>query len=87
VWLVRLVLPIWRELRKIAGGLDKYDFEKLVREFLQGEKPIGEDIRIKMSEKREEGYREISITRVYRKPLDVKETWQRLVRQLAEELQ
>jgi hypothetical protein len=42
---------------------------------------------VKTSEKKEEGYREISITRVYKKPLDAKEVWEGIVRQMAEKLQ
>jgi len=87
VWLLRLLLPVWRELRRIVFALDNFDFDKLARQFLNGEKPLAETIDVKVSEKKEEGYREISITRIYKKPLDAKEVWEGIVRQMAEKLQ
>ena len=87
VWLLRLLLPVWRELRRIVFALDHYDFDKLAKQFLSNEKPLAEAVDIKVSEKKEEGYREITITRVYKKPLDVKEIQEGIVRQMAEKLQ
>jgi hypothetical protein len=87
VWLLRLLLPVWQTLRKVVFALDHYDFDKLARQFLNGEKPLAEAVDVKVSEKKEEGYREITITRVYKKPLDGKEVWEGIVRQMAERLQ
>jgi len=87
VWLLRLLFPVWRELRRIVFALDHYDFDKLAKQFLSNEKPLAEAVDIKVSEKKEEGYREITITRVYKKPLDVKEIQEGIVRQMAEKLQ
>jgi hypothetical protein len=87
VWLLRLLLSVWRTLRKVVFALDHYDFDKLVRQFLNGEKPVAEAVDIKVSEKKEEGYREISIIRTYKKPLDPREIQENFVRQMAEKLQ
>jgi hypothetical protein len=87
IWLLRLLIPIWQTLRKVVFALDHYDFDKLARQFLDNEKPLAESVIVKTSEKKEEGYREISITRVYKKPLDAKEVWEGIVRQMAEKLQ
>ena len=87
VWLLRLLLPVWRELRRIVFALDHYDFDKLAKQFLSNEKPLAEAVDIKVSEKKEEGYREITITRVYKKPLDAREIQENFVRQMAERLQ
>jgi len=87
VWLLRLLFPVWRELRRIVFALDNFDFDKLARQFLNGEKPLAETIDVKVSEKKEEGYREITVTRVYKKPLDAKEIQEGFVRQMAEKLQ
>jgi hypothetical protein len=87
VWLLRLLLPVWRELRRIVFALDHYDFDKLAKQFLSNEKPLAEAVDVKVSEKKEEGYREITVTRVYKKPLDVKEIQEGFVRQMAEKLQ
>jgi hypothetical protein len=87
VWLLRLLFPVWRELRRIVFALDHYDFDKLARQFLSNEKPLAETIDVKVSEKKEEGYRELTVTRVYKKPLDAKEVWEGIVRQMAEKLQ
>jgi hypothetical protein len=87
IWLVRLLIPIWQTLRRIVFALDHYDFDKLARQFLNGEKPLAETIDVKISEKKEEGYRELTVTRVYKKPLDAKEVWEGVVRQMAEKLQ
>jgi hypothetical protein len=62
VWLLRLLLPVWRELRRIVFALDHYDFDRLINQFLNGEKPVAEAVDIKVSEKKEEGYREITVT-------------------------
>jgi len=87
VWLLRLLLPVWRELRRIVFALDHYDFDKLAKQFLNGEKPLAEAVDIKVSEKKEEGYRELTVTRVYKKPLDPREIQENFVRQMAEKLQ
>jgi hypothetical protein len=87
VWLLRLLLPVWRELRRIVFALDHYDFDKLAKQFLSNEKPLAEAVDIKVSEKKEEGYRELTVTRVYKKPLDPREIQENFVRQMAEKLQ
>ena len=87
VWLLRLLIPIWQTLRKVVFALDHYDFDKLAKQFLSNEKPLAETIDVKVSEKRDEGYRELTVTRVYKKPLDAKEVWEGVVRQMAERLQ
>jgi hypothetical protein len=87
VWLLRLLIPVWRELRRIVFALDNYDFDKLAKQFLGNEKPLAETIDVKVSEKREEGYRELTVTRVYKKPLDPREIQENFVRQMAEKLQ
>jgi len=87
VWLLRLLFPVWRELRRIVFALDHYDFDKLTKQFLNGEKPLAETIDMKVSEKKEEGYRELTVTRVYKKPLDPREIQENFVRQMAERLQ
>jgi hypothetical protein len=87
VWLLRLLIPIWQTLRKVVFALDHYDFDKLAKQFLNGEKPLAESVVVKTSEKKEEGYREISIIRTYKKPLDPREIQENFVRQMAEKLQ
>jgi hypothetical protein len=87
VWLLRLLLPVWRELRRIVFALDHYDFDEISKKFLSGEKPLAETIDVKVSEKKEEGYRELTVTRVYKKPLDPREIQEGIVRQMAEKLQ
>jgi len=87
VWLLRLLIPVWQTLRKIVFVLDQYDFDKLAKEFLSNEKPLAETIDVKVSEKKEEGYKELTVTRVYRKPLDPREIQEGFVRQMAERLQ
>jgi len=87
IWLLRLLIPIWQTLRKVVFALDNFDFNEVSRKFLNNEKPLAENVIVKTSEKKEEGYREISITRVYKKPLDAKEVWEGIVRQMAEKLQ
>ena len=87
VWLLRLLYPVWRELRDIAFALDNYDFEKLTQQFLNGEKPLSETIHIKTTENKEEGYKEVIITRAYKRPLDPREVQENFVRQMAEKLQ
>jgi len=87
VWLLRLLIPVWQTLRKVVFALDQYDFDKLAERFLSNEKPLAETIDVKVSEKREEGYRELTVTRVYKKPLDAKDVWKGVVRQMAQEMQ
>jgi len=87
IWLVRLLIPIWQTLRKVVFALDNYDFDKLAKQFLSNEKPLAESVVVKTSEKKEEGYREISIIRTYKKPLDPREIQENFVRQMAEKLQ
>jgi len=87
VWLLRLLIPIWQTLRKVVFVLDQYDFDKLAKQFLSNEKPVAETIDVKVSEKKEEGYKELTVTRVYRKPLDPREIQENFVRQMAERLQ
>ena len=87
VWLLRLIIPVWQTLRKVVFAMDHYDFDKLARQFLSNEKPLSETIDVKVSEKKEEGYRELTVTRVYRKPLDPREIQENFVRQMAERLQ
>ena len=87
VWLLRLLIPIWQTLRKVVFVLDQYDFDKLAKQFLSNEKPVAETIDVKVSEKKEEGYKELTVTRVYRKPLDPREIQENFVRQMAEKLQ
>jgi len=87
VWLLRLLIPVWQTLRKVVFVLDQYDFDKLAKEFLSNEKPVAETIDIKVSEKQEEGYKELTVTRVYKKPLDPREIQENFVRQMAERLQ
>jgi len=87
IWLVRLLIPIWQTLRKVVFALDHYDFDKLARQFLGNEKPLAESVSIKVSEKKEEGYKEILITKIYKKPLDAREIQENIVRLTAMELQ
>ena len=87
VWLLRLLIPVWQTLRKVVFALDHYDFDKLARQFLGNEKPLAESVVVKTSQKEREGYREISIIRTYKKPLDTKEIQENFVRQMAEKLQ
>ena len=87
VWLLRLLIPVWQTLRKVVFALDQYDFDKLAKEFLSNEKPVAETIDIKVSEKQEEGYKELIVTRTYKKPLDPREIQENFVRQMAERLQ
>ena len=87
VWLLRLLIPVWQTLRKVVFALDHYDFDKLARQFLGNEKPLAESVVVKTSQKEGEGYREISIIRTYKKPLDAKDIQEGFVRQMAERLQ
>jgi len=48
---------------------------------------VAETIDVKVSEKKEEGYKELTVTRVYKRPLNVKEIQEGFVRQMAERLQ
>jgi hypothetical protein len=87
VWLLRLLIPVWRYLQKTVFALDNFDFDRLLNQFLNGEKPVSETIHIKTSENKEEGYKEIIVTRIYKKPLDPREIQENFVRQMAEKLQ
>jgi len=87
IWLLRLLIPIWQTLRRVVFALDQYDFDRLAKQFLGNEKPVAESVVVKTMEKKEEGYREISIIRTYKKPLDAKEIQENFVRQMAEKLQ
>jgi len=87
VWLLRLLIPIWQTLRKVVFALDNFDFDEVSRKFLNNEKPLAETIDVKVSEKRDEGYKELTVTRVYKKPLDPREIQENFVRQMAEKLQ
>jgi hypothetical protein len=87
VWLLRLLIPIWRTLQKVMTVVDNYDFDRLAKQFLNDQKPLSETVQIKVQENKEEGYKEIAVTRVYMKPLDVKEVWEGVVRQMAQEMQ
>ena len=87
VWLLRLLIPIWQTLRKVVFALDNFDFDEVSRKFLNNEKPLAETIDVKVSEKRDEGYKELTMTRVYKKPLDPREIQENFVRQMAEKLQ
>jgi hypothetical protein len=87
VWLLRLLIPVWQTLRKVVFALDNFDFDEVSRKFLSNEKPLAETIDVKVSEKKEEGYRELTVTRVYKKPLDPREIQEGFVRQMAEKLQ
>jgi hypothetical protein len=87
IWLLRLLLPVWRYLQKVVFVVDEYDFGRLINQFLNGEKPMSETIHVKASENKEEGYKEIVITRTYKKPLDPREIQENFVRQMAEKLQ
>ncbi len=87
VWLLWLLIPVWKTLRKVVFALDHFDFERLVRQFLDGERPLAENVSIKVSENKEEGYKELTVTRIYKKPLDAKEIQENFVRQMAKEMQ
>jgi hypothetical protein len=87
VWLLRLIIPVWQTLRKVVFAMEHYDFDRLVNQFLNGEKPLSETIHIKTTENKEEGYKEIIITRAYKRPLDPREVQENFVRQMAEKLQ
>jgi hypothetical protein len=67
-------------------AVDQYDFDRLARQFLGDEKPVSETIHVKM-ENKEEGCKEIIVTRAYKRPLDPKEIQENFVRQMAEKLQ
>jgi hypothetical protein len=87
VWLLWLLIPIWRTLRKVMSAVDNFNFDRLAKEFLNGEKPLAESINVKVSENKEEGYKEITVVRSYKKPLDPREIQENIVRQMAKELQ
>ena len=87
IWLLRLLIPIWQTLRKVVFALDNFDFDEISKRFLSNEKPLAESVVVKTSEKKEEGYRELTVTRIYRKPLDPREIQANFVRQMAEKLQ
>jgi hypothetical protein len=86
IWLLRLLIPMWRTLKKVMSSVDQFDFDKLASQFLNGE-PMAESIHIKTTENKEEGYKEIVVTRTYKKPLDAKEVREGIVRQMAQEMQ
>ncbi len=87
IWLLRLLIPIWRTLRKVMSAVDNFDFDRLTKQFLGDERPLAETVDVKVSENKEEGYRELVVTRIYKKPLDPKEIQESFVRQMAKELQ
>ncbi len=87
VWLLRLLIPLWRKLQEIVFALDNFDFDRLAKQFLNGEKPLAETVNIKVSENKEEGYKEITVVRTFKKPLDPREIQENFVRQMAEKLQ
>jgi hypothetical protein len=87
VWLLRLLIPVWQTLRKVVFVVDQYDFDRLVNQFLNGEKPLSETIHIKTTENKEEGYKEVIITRAYKRQLDPREIQENFVRQMAKKLQ
>jgi len=87
VWLLRLLFTVWRTFQKIVFTLDDFDFERLARQYLNGETPLSESVNVRVSENKEEGYKEITVTKTYRKPLDAKEAWEGIVKQMAQELQ
>ena len=87
VWLLRLLIPVWRTLKKVMSSVDQFDFDKLANQFLNGEKPLAESIHIKTTENKEENYKEIVVVRSFKRPLDPKEIQENFVRQMAEKLQ
>ncbi len=87
LWLLWLLIPVWRTLRKVFSAVDRFDFDELTKHFLNGERPLAETVDVRVSEKKEEGYRELTITRIYKRPLDPREIQESYVRQLAKELQ
>jgi hypothetical protein len=87
VWLLRLLIPIWRTLQKVMTVVDNYDFDRLAKQFLNDQKPLSETVQIKVQEKKEEGYKELTVIKMYKKPLDAKEVWEGVVRQMAQEMQ
>jgi hypothetical protein len=87
VWLLRLLIPVWQTLKKVLIAVDQYDFDRLARQFLSDEKPVSETIHVKTTENKEEGCKEIIVTRAYKRPLDPKEIQENFVRQMAEKLQ
>ncbi len=87
IWLLWLLIPVWKTLRKVVFALDNFDFDRLVKQFLDGEKPLAESVSVKLSEKKEEGYKEITVVRTFKKPLDPREIQENFVRQMAKEMQ
>jgi hypothetical protein len=87
IWLLRLLIPMWRKLKKVMGEVDKFDFDKLAKEFLGDKTPLAESVNIKVSENKEEDYKEITVVRSFKRPLDPKEVQEGVVRQMAKELQ
>jgi hypothetical protein len=87
VWLLRLLLPVWRGLRQIVFALDNFDFDKLTKQFLNDQRPLTETIHVVAKGNKEEGYKEIVITRSFKKPLDAAEVREGIVRQMAQEMQ
>ena len=87
IWLLRLLIPVWRTLKKVMSSVDQFDFDKLANQFLNGEKPLSESIHIKTAENKQDDYKEIVVVRSYKKPLDPKEVQENIVRQMAQEMQ
>jgi len=87
IWLLRILIPVWRTLQKIVFALDDFDFDKLAKQFVGNQTPVAESVAVKASQNEGEGYREISIIRTYKKPLDPREIQENFMRQMAEKLQ
>ena len=87
IWLLRLLIPIWRTLKKVMNAVDNYDFERLAKQFLGNETPLSETVQVKIQENKEEGYKELTVIKAYKRPLDPKEISQNIVRQMAQEMQ
>jgi hypothetical protein len=87
IWLLRLLIPVWRTLKKVMNAVDDYDFDKLAKQFLGNETPLSETVQVKIQENKEEGYKELTVIKAYKKPLDPKEVRENIVRQMAQEMQ
>jgi hypothetical protein len=87
IWLLRLLIPIWRTLKKVMNAVDDYDFDKLAKQFLGNQKPLSETVQVKIQENKEEGYKELTVIKAYKKPLDPREVQENFVRQMAQEMQ
>jgi hypothetical protein len=86
LWLLWLLFPIWRALKEVVFALDNFNFEKLVQQFLD-EKPLAESVVLRTSSNEREGYKEVTIIKSYRRPLDPKEIQENFVRRMAQEMQ